>query len=445
MREASLGTLSASKLHSILESLFDDLFPLCRSISGYGIEQTLDYLSRFMPLQVTHTPPGTKVFDWDAPPQWNFHRARLWDPSGTLICDSNNNNLHVMSYSEPVDCQLPLDELRKHLYSLPQVPDAVPYVTSYYKRRWGFCLTENQLAQLPDGTYKVKIESSFSNKGGVPYATCVLPGESSREVLISSYVCHPSMANNELSGPLTLLGLFLKISTWKKRRLSYRFVLNPETIGSLCFLKDYAEHLKQNLLSGMILTCIGGPFEQLRYKASFSGMSLLDQLIRSYANRNEQSYSYSSFSPLSGSDERQYGAPGFRLPVAQMSRAPVGEYPGYHSSADTKESMGIESLVDSVERLELLLKDLEIAGCAKNLCPFGEPQLGKRGLYPTINAPSSEQNSQGRAELNKLLMILNRADGETNMLSVANELDIPVSELRETIEKLENAGLLSYS
>lgn len=445
MRKPSLGTLSATELHSILESSFDDLFPLCRSISGHGIDETLAYLSRFMPLEVIHTPPATKVFDWEVPQQWNFLRARLWDPNGTLVCDSNNNNLHIMSYSEPVDCQLPLEQLQNHLYSLPESPDAIPYATSYYKRRWGFCLTENQRAQLPDGIYRVKIESSFSNEGGVPYATCVLPGESPKEVLISSYVCHPSMANNELSGPLTLLGLFLKLSTWKKRRLSYRFVLNPETIGSLCFLKDYANHLKQNLVSGMILTCIGGSFEQLRYKASFSGMSLLDQLIRSYASADKPSYCYSPFSPLSGSDERQYGAPGFRLPVAQMSRAPVGKYPGYHSSADSKESMGIDSLVDSVERLESLLKDLDIAGYPKNLYPFGEPQLGKRGLYPTINAPGSEQNSQSRTELDKLLMILNRADGKTNMLTVAHELGIPVSELRATIEKLENAGLLSYS
>lgn len=442
--------MSNNTEYQLLDEMFDALFPICRSITGFGIEASIDYLRKFLPLKVERIPSGTNIFDWTTPPQWNFKRARLWCPDNNLICDTDEHNLHIVSYSEPIEKELELEELENHLHSLPDLPDAIPYVTSYYQRTWGFCLPHNQRTQLKSGKYKVLIESSFDENGGVPFAHCQLKGESEREILLTSYLCHPSLANNELSGPLVLVGLYHRIMQWPRRRFSYRFLLNPETIGSLSFLSKYHQHLKQNLESGLILTCMGGETDSLRYKASRHGNSLFDQLARYENKNNAQKLRYMDFCPLSGSDERQYCAPGFNLPMAQVTRSLNIPSTPYHTSLDTKEAMNIEKLVESIDYLENFLKLGEIAGNAVNQAPYGEPQLGKRGLYPNLNSLNQNNNSNdniidGRNRLNSILTILSLTDGKHSMLEIAQRLGVPLKNLEQIISDLESHKLLKFN
>lgn len=437
-------------IKNLLNQLFDELFPICRSITGPGLEQSLALIQQHLPLQIEKTPSNTKVFDWITPPEWHFEHARLWGPDDELICDSEISNLHVVNYSEPVDRCLPLDELQPHLHSLPKHPDAIPYVTSYYQRNWGFCLPHRQRQQLKDGMYRVEISSSFKEDGGVPFGHCILPGESQREILLTSYLCHPSLANNELSGPLTLVALYKLMAQWPRRRYSYRFLLNPETIGSLCFLHRYQDHLRQNLASGLILTCMGGPNETLRYKRSRQGISLIDKLMDHYCNTLPSNWKQIPFSPLNGSDERQYCSPGFNFPMGQLSRTPYGQYPGYHNSMDDKTFMDIEQVWQSALNIEQLLLDAEIAGNPVNLSPYGEPQLGRRGLYPNMNAPatrgqSNDQQMDGRRQLNATLTLLNLADGKHSLLNMLPTLGEDLATLRPLIELLEEKQLLAYN
>ncbi|MES9855334.1 MAG: DUF4910 domain-containing protein [Sedimenticola sp.] len=429
------------------------LFPIMRSITGPGIEESIRLMQNFMPLEMEKVSTGEKVFDWTVPPEWHLKHARLWGPDGTLICDTDAHTLHVVSYSEPIDATLSLDELESHLHSLPNLPDAIPYVTSYYSRTWGFCLKHNERVLLQPGNYRVQIESEFKD-GGVPFATCVLPGDSEREILLTSYLCHPSLANNELSGPLTLLALYRRLKAWPKRRYSYRFLINPETIGSLCFLSRYHDHLRNNLEAGFILTCMGGPAETLRYKASRRGNTSADQLIQRFAEGKEPNpqlpFRYTGFCPLGGSDERQYCSPGFNLPMGQIARTVYGEFDGYHNSLDDKAFMGIERLVESANALEHLLSLMDICGKPVNQVPYGEPQLGKRGLYPNLNANSTCSHSadahvDDRIQLNRILKVLNMADGHTHTTEMADTCDCSLTELNPTIHKLEDSGLLIFN
>ncbi|KZN58115.1 hypothetical protein N473_05075 [Pseudoalteromonas luteoviolacea CPMOR-1] len=434
--------------YKLLDSLFDELFPLCRSITGHGIEASMDIIGRYMPLTFDKVKSGTQVFDWVVPAQWNFRRARLWGPNGEVICDTNINNLHVVSYSEPVDKHLTLEELQPHLHSLPTMPDAIPYVTSYYQRTWGFCLKDKDRQALQQGRYRVLIESEFDPEGGVPFAQTLLEGQSHKEVLLSSYLCHPSLANNELSGPLVLLGLYNRIKRWPKRRFSYRFLLNPETIGSLCFLHKHYQSLAENLEAGLILTCMGGDVDSLRYKASRRGDSVFDQLARQLSESG--SLRFVEFTPLHGSDERQYCAPGFNLPVAQVSRSlNVTEVP-YHTSLDDKGAMDMTRIIQSIDEIEQYLKLGEIAGNAVNQSPFGEPQLGKRNLYPNMNTlahadKSSDSLVDGRTKLNAILTILSESDGTKAMVNIAQSLGLELASLESVIDELEQHRLIEFN
>ena len=429
--------------HEFLDSLFDELFPILRSITGPGLRRSLDIMGRYMPLKVSIVPTGTQVFDWEVPPEWHLKSARLTGPQGETIADADVLNLHVLNYSEPVDKVLSLAELENHLHSIPDLPEAVPYVTSYYKRRWGFCIADTVRRALKPGNYHAVIDSAFV-RGGVPVADSLLPGESVREIMLTSYLCHPSLANNELSGPLVLLGLYHRLKAWPRRRFTYRFVLNPETIGSLCYLHLNGEALRKNLHAGLVLTCLGGP-ETLSYKKSRRGTSILDRLVEAEAEKRQ--IRIRKFDPRGGSDERQYCSPGFNLPVGQMARSIYDAYPGYHNSLDNKPFMSIEALVDSINQIEALLKTTEIADCFANQSPYGEPQLGKRGLYPNLNsaaiaAHSNDTMIDARTFLNHLLTILSYSDGHYTMLDIAGMIGTELEALRPVVEKLESAGLL---
>ena len=433
----------------LLNSLFDELFPIMRSITGPGIEKSIDIFKRYMPLEITKIPTGTQVFDWTVPPEWHFKEAILIAPNGDVVCDAKKNNLHVVNYSEAIDKELSLKELQSHLHSIPELPEAIPYVTSYYKKNWGFCISHNQRKKLKDGTYKVIIKTKFVD-GGVPFAQCKLEGESEKEILLTSYLCHPSLANNELSGPLALLALYNRIKRWEKRRFTYRFLLNPETIGSLCFLYKHGKELKKNLKSGLILTCVGGPSNQLRYKSSRQKDSLINKTMNYDKLNVALPIEIIPFSPLGGSDERQYCSAGFNLPMGQISRTTYGNYDGYHNSLDDKDFMNIKSLIESTKTIEQILKYVEVCGNPVNLSPFGEPQLGRRGLYPNMNSNITRKNSadeimDSRTQLNRILYILNMSDGDTSLIDIAKKADCSVDDLMPTINTLEEINLIKYN
>ena len=435
--------------YKLLDELFDELFPIMRSITGPGIEKSMEIFQRYIPLKIIKVPTGTIVFDWIIPQEWHFERAYILDPDGKIICDTNNSTLHVVNYSEPVDIELSLEELQKHLHSIPDLPDAIPYVTSYYSRKWGFCISHNERKKLKPGKYRAVIKSEFKD-GGVPYAQYKLQGESNKEILLTSYLCHPSLANNELSGPLVLLGLYNRIKKWKRRRFSYRFLLNPETIGSLCFLHNHYQEMKENLVAGMILTTVGGPDKSLHYKSSRNENSLLNKFMNYPHKKLPMPIEVLPFSPINGSDERQYCAPGFNLPVGQISRTTYGKYPGYHNSLDTKEFMTIDSLIETIDTIEEVLKYLEVVGKPINTSPFGEPQLGRRNLYPNMNSPTTRKHSSdsiidGRTKLNRILWILNLADGNNDLMDIADKTNLTIDDLIPIILELEEKGLIKYN
>lgn len=432
-----------------VEELFDELWPIMRSITGPGIERSMEIFQRYMPLEITKVPTGTRVFDWVVPQEWHFESAQLIGPNGEVVCDAADNNLHVVNYSEPVHLNLSLEELQSHLHSIPEYPDAIPYVTSYYKRNWGFCLSQRKRDALIPGTYEVKIVSSFRD-GGVPIAECVLPGRSKKEVLLSSYLCHPSMANNELSGPLVLLLLYKRLKNWRKRRFTYRFLLNPETIGSLCFLHLHKETVKANTLSGLVLTCLGGPNKSLNFKSSRRNTALINHVVEYLEKRGDLNVRKNPFTPIEGSDERQFCSPGFNLPIGQMSRTTYDTYAGYHNSMDSKPFMRIDTLVDSANRIAKLLEFVEYCGNPVSLFPHGEPQLGRRELYPSINSnvtrtgASSDGVADGRTQLNRMLVVLNMADGRNSLIEMAQVAGCKVEDLFVAVDTLEEKGLIDY-
>jgi aminopeptidase-like protein len=420
--------------------LFDELFPILRSITGPGLRQSYGILSRYMPLEVSSIPTGEKVFDWTVPQEWHCQDAYLIDPNGEKIADMQRLNLEVVNYSEPVEREINLEELQQHLYSLPNQPEAIPYVTSYYQKRWGFCLKDSVRKKLIPGSYRAVIKSQFVD-GHLDIAQTVLKGKSDKEILLSSYLCHPSMANNELSGPLVLLGLYERIKRWKNRRYTYRFVLNPETIGSLGVLHLQGQHFKKNMLAGLVINCMGGKSDEIAFKHSRNENSVLDKLLTHLTKYNFK-HENVAFTPLKGSDERQYNSPGFQLPVCCVSRTfhTVG-YSEYHTSLDTKEAMGIENIIDSVNKLENILLALENVATFKNLAPFGEPNLGNRGLYPTLSF-FNEDRAKQLDELNHIKMLLNYSDGFYDTIDIAEKRGCCVTEMGRAISKLEEQQLL---
>lgn len=430
-----------------LNKRFDELWPLTRSITGPGIEKSLEILQSDIPIDVEYVSSGTEVFDWEVPMEWRIREARLVGPDGTVYANLDETNLAVVNYSEPVDRWLSLEELDPHLYTDPEVPDATPYVTSYYDREWGFCLPHSTYETLPDGEYHAYIDSEFVD-GRLPFGHTTLEGESNEEVLLSSYLCHPSMANNELSGPLVLSMLYNRIKEWDQQHYTYRFVLAPETIGSLCYLDRYGDHLQQHLISGAVLTCLGGPAESLRYQYSRNGSSLLDEVVRNQSNYGESSIRTTEFTPINGSDERQYCSPGFDLPVGQFARTVYGEYDGYHNSNDTREFMTIDALVRSADEIESVLTTLKIGERFQNTKPYGEPMLSKYDLYPSRNAPETRDDStdnivdDNRRFLNAVLRILNRSDGTERMVEIANHHEYSIVKIASIVAILQRKGLL---
>ena len=434
-----------------LGALFDRLWPICRSITGPGIRESLGILADAMDLRLGGVPSGTQVLDWTVPPEWELRRARLTAPDGTVVADTAWTNLHVLNFSEPFEGTVSRAELEPHLWSDDRLPDAIPYVTSYYVPRWGFCLSKRSRDALPDGDYRVEIDTE-KRAGELNWAEGELPGRTDRLILLTSYLCHPSMANNELSGPLALARVHEGLARRADRRFTYRFLLIPETIGSISYLARHGGDLRARTEAGLVLTCLGGPEPRLSVKLSrrdWTGRpGPLDRLARHLAAADPKRFGIRPFDPAGGSDERQFCSPGFDLPVCQAARTIYGQYDAYHTSADDLEFMTLDAVERSAEAILVLLDALEVADLHwRNTAPYGEPQLGRRGLYPTVNGPmtsrySTDAREDGRSTLNLLLNILSLADGSRDLIAIAEHLGASVLDLVPIVRHLAAEGLL---
>jgi len=412
------------------------LWPINRSLTGDGVRQTLAVLNEHMPeLSIHEIPTGTKCFDWEVPKEWNVREAWIADESGRRIVDYGKNNLHLVGYSVPIDIKLTLDELQPHLYSLPEQPDAIPYVTSYYRERWGFCMSHLQRQHLKPGQYHVHIDSSLS-RGSLTYGEWYLPGESKREVLLSTYICHPSMANNELSGPVVVSQLAKWLKTLERRRYSYRIVLVPETLGSICYISRHLDNLRKQVIAGFVVTCVGDN-RDYSYLASRTGETYADRVARHVLRHIAPDFKQYNFLDR-GSDERQYCSPGVDLPVVSIMRSKYGEYPEYHTSFDNLELVTPEGLEGGFKALQRALECMEHDVVPK--CTITcEPQLGKRGLYPTLSTRESAY------QVRTLTNLLAYADGHTSLLDVAERIKMPLWELVPLVRQLSDQGLLTVS
>lgn len=419
-----------------IEQYFDRLWPICRSITGNGLRESFNILSELIPLQLVEVPTGTSVFDWTVPKEWNISDAYIVTPLGKRICEFRKNNLHVVNYSTPVRKKISFGELKTHLYSLPQLPDAIPYMTSYYKEDWGFCISHNELQQLPaDGEYEVVIDSTLKN-GSLTYGEAILKGETDREILFSTYLCHPSMANNELSGPLATAFLYKRLASIPNRKYTYRFIIAPETIGIIAYLSSRGQHLLKHLDAGYVLTCCGDP-GKFTYKKSRRGNSLADRIATHVLNCKYQDASIIDFA-IGGSDERQYCSAGFNLPVGSLMRTPYKMFKEYHTSLDNKEFISFKALIESIGAYETICRVLELNANYKTTLPWCEPQLGKRGLYPEKGG-----HLQVSADFTfNLLHFLSYADGESDLITIAEKRNTCALSFAEVIDACRKNGLL---
>ncbi|HQN22816.1 MAG TPA: DUF4910 domain-containing protein [Thermotogota bacterium] len=414
--------------------LLERLFPINRSITGQGVEQSLEIIKTLLPaLRILKIPSGTQCFDWVVPEEWHARNAFLEDDSGERILDFKENNLHLVGYSTPIDTILPLEELQEHLYSLEELPDAIPYVTSYYKKRWGFCLSDRQRKALKPGNYHAVIDSSFK-KGSLTYGELIIPGDKEQEVLLSTYICHPSLANDNLSGPVVLTFLAEWLSSLPSRKYTYRIVYTPETIGAISYLHKNLEQLKKRVIAGFIFTCLGDE-RTWSYLPSRNGNTLSDRVAKYVLNKFVPTYTTYSFLDR-GSDERQYCSPGVDLPIASIMRSKYGTYPEYHTSLDNLGFVTDEGLNQSLELYKNVIGIIEKNATYKTTC-LCEPQLGKRGLYPTI----STKKTMGTTK--DLMNLIAYADGSRDLLSIAEHIQVDFDICVENAERLREATLFN--
>jgi aminopeptidase-like protein len=413
--------------------LVAELYPLCRSITGDGVRRTLEVIGRRIPLDVREVPTGTPVLDWTVPREWNLRDAWVEDPSGARVIDLRDSNLHVVSYSTPVDQTMPLTELRRHLHTLPEHPDWVPYRTSYYAEDWGFCASQRLADSLPDGDYRVRIDSTLAD-GHLTYGEHVIEGQTTDEVLISCHVCHPSLANDNLSG-IAVAGWLAELLSRSQPRYSYRLLFIPGTIGSITWLALNEQRLDR-IRHGLVLACVGDP-GGLTYKRSRRGDAGIDRAMHHVLARSERPHRIVDFSPY-GYDERQFCSPGFNLPVGSLSRTPYAQYPQYHTSADDLDLVRPEALEDTLEVCWEVVQVLEADRRYTNLSPKGEPQLGRRGLYGAIGGRSDTQERQMA-----MLWVLNLSDSTNSLLDIAERSGLPFDLIAQTATTLQEAGLLA--
>jgi aminopeptidase-like protein len=417
---------------AVMMALIAELFPICRSITGNGVRRTLEILKRYIPLEVTEVPSGTKAFDWKVPHEWNIRDAYIAREDGTKVVDFAANNLHIVQYSRPVDAMMRLPDLLPHLHSLPDQPDWIPYRTSYYSENWGFCLTHRQLSSLTDGFYRVVIDSDLA-PGHLSYGELLIPGEKDATVLFSCHVCHPSLANDNLSGIAIAVMLALHLQTLRPR-YTYRFLFIPGTIGSLTWLAGNEDKVS-DIRHGLVLSCLGDA-GGMTYKQSRRENAAINRIVAHVLGHDEVSHSIRPFVPY-GYDERQYCSPGFDLPVGCLMRTPNGEYPEYHSSADNLSLLCFESLAHSLTVLQRIISVIEGDAVYRSRNPKGEPQLGRRGLYAATGGHRTASYDQMA-----LLWVMNLADGRHSLLDMAERAGLPFGKIRAAAEALVSADLI---
>jgi len=428
----ALKDMDKLKIGNDMYALAERLYPICRSITGNGFRQTLDIIGEYIDIERTEIPTGASVFDWTIPREWNISDAWIKDPAGNKIIDFKACNLHVVNYSIPIRKRLPLAELKEHLHTLPDQPDLIPYRTSYYTDTWGFCMSHRLSESLPDGEYEVCIKSTLED-GALTYGEYFLKGESDDEILISCHACHPSLANDNLSGIslVTHLARYLQDVT---RRYSYRFLFIPGTIGSISWLARNEKHTDK-IAHGLVAACVGD-VGHMTYKRSRIGDADIDLAVHYVLENSGESFKIRDFSPY-GYDERQFCSPGFNLPVGSLTRTPHGRFPEYHTSADNLDFIKPEMLADSFEKYLAVFDILENNRYFLNTNPKCEPQLGKRGLYRVMGGLTDA----GAAEM-AMLWILNLSDGHHSLLDIAERSGIAFTTIKETAHILHGHKLL---
>jgi len=424
---------NTEKIGQEMYKLIEKLYPICRSITGEGVRETLKIIKEYIPIEIHEVPTGTKVFDWVVPQEWNIKDAYIKDEKGNKIVDFKENNLHVMGYSTPIDKTINIDELQKHLYSIEEQPNAIPYVTSYYKKRWGFCISHNQRKKIKKGKYHVFIDSELKD-GFLTYGEIIIPGMLKKEVLLSTYICHPSMANNELSGPAVTTFLTKWIKN-KPRKYTYRIVFIPETIGSITYLSKNFDTMKKNIVAGFNVSCVGDE-RTYSYIPSRKGDTLSDRAALSVLKFKHPDFKKYSFLDRA-SDERQYNSPGVDLPVASVMRTKYGEYPEYHTSLDNLELVAPQGLFGAFDVLRESILLIENNEKFKIKC-LGEPQLGKRGLYPTLSIKET------KSIVKDMMNFIAYADGTNDLINISEIINVPAWKIYPIIEKLKDADLLEY-
>lgn len=412
-----------------------EIFPICRSITGQGVRETLKIASEYIAkidgvgFDIRNVPSGTKVFDWTVPKEWIIREAYIEDEQHHHIIDMKDNNLHVMGYSTPVDKWVDLEELKQYIYTEEGQPEVIPYVTSYYKERFGFCMSQNQKDALQPGEYHMYIDSELV-EGNLTYGELILPGESDKEIFFSTYDCHPSMANNECSGPALMVELIRYVKTMKCRKYTYRFVMIPETIGSITYLstENHMEYMKEHVIAGFNLSCVGDDRDYSMVESKYAD-TLADKVLKNVLKYHTKDM-YTTYSYLKrGSDERQYNAPGIDLPVVCFCRSKFGEFPEYHTSADNMDLVSPSGFQGSYEVMTKVIDALEYNEKYVVTC-YGEPQLGKRGLYPTVSHKGQYD------EVYKMTNLIAYADGKNDLIDISNRIGIPIDEIIPNVQRL---------
>lgn len=415
--------------------LAERLFPICRSITGDGFRQSLGIIREQVPeMQVFEVPSGTEVFDWTVPKEWNIRGGWIRRKNGETVIDFRDSNLHVLGYSVPIHQMVSREELLEHVYTQPEQPNWIPYVTSYYKERWGFCMTEHQKEQLTDPEYEVCIDSTLAD-GSLTYGELIVPGETDEEIFFSTYLCHPSMANNELSGPCLMTALIKYVQSLPKRRYTYRFIIVPETIGSITYLSRNLKSMQQHVKAGFVLSCVGDDRTYSMVSTKYED-TLADRVLENVLHFHYPDYIRYSFMKRA-SDERQYGSAGVGLPVCAFCRSKYHEYPEYHTSADDLSLISPAGLQGSYDVMVKVINALEYNRHYQMTCPC-EPQLGKRGLYPTISQKGTY------AAFRAMQHFTAYADGRNDLLAISEIIGTPVDQLIPIVGKLMEHHLVTF-
>jgi aminopeptidase-like protein len=410
--------------------LMRELYPIPRSLTGDGVRQTLARISEEVSLEITEVPTGTQVFDWTVPREWNVDEAWIADSDGNRVVDFAESSLHLLGYSVPVRTRMSLAELRERVFTHPENPDWIPYRTSYYNENWAFCLSQRQLDSLPDGEYEVCVGTRLED-GHVTYGEATIAGESAEEFLLSTYICHPALCNDNLSGIVLLAALGRRLAE-RELRHTYRLLFSPGTIGPLCWLwrnRDRVDQVKH----GLVASCVGDP-GGMTYKRSRRGDAEIDRAVTVVLRDRGGEHTVIDWIPWGG-DERQFNSPGFNLPVGALSRSPADHFPGYHSSGDDFDLVRAEFLEDSLATYLEVIDAVEGNATYLNQSPYGEPQLGKRGLYRSIGGGSTQEAA--------LLWTLNLTDGTNDLIAIAERSGVPFRGIREAADRLLEHDLLA--